>query len=125
MVLRKIVQIDETLCDGCGKCVLPCAEGAITIVDGKAKVINESLCDGAGLCLGICPTGALKIVEREAEAFDAERAATTDYSCTSAGSELTCFICGMGENDRVLLPVRDRGASNWVCVACLPRLIHG
>ncbi|MCS7278894.1 MAG: 4Fe-4S binding protein [Thermodesulfobacteriaceae bacterium] len=68
-VKRKIVEIDEKLCDGCGKCVLSCQEGAIVIVDGKAKLISEALCDGLGACIGECPTGALKIIEREAEEF--------------------------------------------------------
>ena len=68
--LRKIIEIDEELCDGCGQCVPACAEGAIQIIDGKARVVSENLCDGLGACLGECPTGALKIVEREAEEFD-------------------------------------------------------
>jgi len=71
-VVRKIIEIDEELCNGCGKCVLACQEGAIAIVDGKAKLISEILCDGLGACIGECPTGALKIVEREAEEFDEE-----------------------------------------------------
>ena len=70
--LRKIIEINEDLCDGCGQCVVACAEGAIAIIDGKAKVISENLCDGLGACMGECPTGALKIVEREAEEFDEE-----------------------------------------------------
>ncbi|HSL61770.1 MAG TPA: 4Fe-4S dicluster domain-containing protein [Desulfotignum sp.] len=69
-VLRKIIEIDEEKCDGCGNCVPSCAEGAIQIVDGKAKVIADKYCDGLGACLGECPLGALKIVEREAEEFD-------------------------------------------------------
>ncbi|MFP4452305.1 MAG: ATP-binding protein [Desulfobacterales bacterium] len=68
--LRKIIEIDEELCDGCGQCVPACAEGAIQIIDGKARVVSENLCDGLGACMGECPTGALKIVEREAEEFD-------------------------------------------------------
>ncbi len=67
---RKIIQIDEEKCDGCGACVPSCAEGAIRIVDGKARLIAERYCDGLGACLGECPRGALKIIEREAEEFD-------------------------------------------------------
>jgi Pyruvate/2-oxoacid:ferredoxin oxidoreductase delta subunit len=69
-VTRKIIQIDEELCDGCGNCILACAEGAIQIVEGKAKVIADKYCDGLGACLGDCPQGALKVIEREADEFD-------------------------------------------------------
>ncbi len=70
MVLRKIIKIDEELCTGCGKCVLACAEGAIEIVNGKAKVISDKFCDGLGACIGECPEGALTIEERDVEEFD-------------------------------------------------------
>jgi len=68
--MRKIIEIDEDLCDGCGNCVVACEEGAIQIIDGKAKVVKEMFCDGLGACIGDCPVDALKIVEREADAFD-------------------------------------------------------
>jgi ferredoxin len=69
---RKIIEIDEERCDGCGQCVISCAEGAIQIIDGKAKLVSENYCDGLGACLGECPQGALRIVERTAEEFDPE-----------------------------------------------------
>ena len=69
-VLRKIIEIDEKLCNGCGECVPSCAEGALEIVDGKARMIAEKYCDGLGACLGECPQNALRIVEREVDDFD-------------------------------------------------------
>jgi len=71
-VTRKIIEIDDELCTGCGECVPDCAEGSLQIIDGKARLVSDNLCDGLGACLGSCPTGALKIVEREAEEFDEE-----------------------------------------------------
>ncbi|MDD5722945.1 MAG: 4Fe-4S binding protein [Syntrophales bacterium] len=68
--IRKIIEIDEELCDGCGQCVPGCAEGALQMIDGKARVVSDVYCDGLGACIGECPTGALKIIEREAAAFD-------------------------------------------------------
>ncbi|BCV23818.1 ATP-binding protein [Gelria sp. Kuro-4] len=119
---RKIVRIDQEKCTGCGLCVTPCAEGAIQIVNGKARLIREELCDGAGFCLPICPQGALIIEEREAPAFDAAAAAAHQRQAAPAP---TCFRCNAGEADRPLLPVRWRGESLWVCTRCLPALIHG
>jgi len=75
-VNRKIIEIDDELCDGCGQCIPSCAEGALEIIDGKAKVIADMYCDGLGACLGECPVGALKVIEREADEFDEEAVET-------------------------------------------------
>ena len=67
---RKIIVIDEEECNGCGQCVTGCAEGAIALIDGKAKLVSEVYCDGLGACIGECPVGALTLVEKEAPEYD-------------------------------------------------------
>jgi len=70
---RNIIHIDESKCNGCGQCITACAEGALQLVNGKAKLVKEVFCDGLGLCMGECPTGALTVEVRAAPAFDYEQ----------------------------------------------------
>jgi len=127
MPVRSIVKIDEDLCTGCGDCVTPCAEGAIEIIDGKARVIKEELCDGAGFCLAVCPEGALTVEKREAPDFDEDAAAekVAEKLAAAVAIKQHCFNCGRSEMDAVLFPARYKAESTWVCVKCLPALIHG
>jgi ferredoxin len=70
MAVRKIIEIDEDVCDGCGNCIPNCPEGALQVIDGKARLISDLFCDGLGACIGECPVGAINVVNREAESYN-------------------------------------------------------
>ncbi|MFW5946644.1 MAG: ATP-binding protein [Candidatus Natronoplasma sp.] len=72
-IKREIIKIDHEICDGCGECVKGCPEGALQVIDGKARLINEAFCDGLGACIGDCPKDAIEIIKREAEPYDEKK----------------------------------------------------
>lgn len=102
-MIRKIIQIDEVKCNGCGACASACHEGAIGMVDGKAKLLRDDYCDGLGDCLPACPTGAISFVHREAVAYD-EKAVLAAKAIKS--NENACATTGPKESRLLQWPVQ-------------------
>jgi ferredoxin len=132
-----VITIDEDACTGCGLCVTECAEGAIEITDGKARVVGDWLCDGIGHCVGACPEGALS-VETHADAPShaaggapepkpvpsSVPASAAEADAGSLETLCTCGLCGVSDREATLVAIRSKGDAGWCCTKCLPSLIH-
>ena len=92
---RNVIHIDELKCNGCGQCITACAEGALQVVNGKAKLVKEVFCDGLGVSIGACPAGALTVEVREAPAFDC--AQTKKHARAERGAEVASALAGRSE----------------------------
>lgn len=101
-MLRPIIEIDDEKCDGCGQCITDCAEGALEIVNGKARLVSESYCDGLGACLN-CPQGVLKLSIKEAPAFD-EKAAMQALEAKKATTHKLASLKPLGKDRENMLP---------------------
>jgi ferredoxin len=118
MAIRNIINIDEDKCDGCGQCIVDCAEAALQIVGGKAKLVKEIYCDGLGACLGSCPTGALTIVQRESDPFD-EAATEKHMQAVRKGKDEPCGCPGTkavdftGKTSTVVSSETKPELTNW------------
>ena len=106
-MVRQIIKIDEEKCNGCGACATACHEGAIEIIDGKAKLIRDDYCDGLGNCLPACPTGAITFENREAAEYD-------EKAVQAKNAKVPDLPCGCpGTQSRVIEKKDNAGAPQW------------
>lgn len=103
-MIRQIVRIDEEKCDGCGLCIPSCHEGAIRLVNGKARLVSDVLCDGLGACLGHCPQGAISVEQREAAAFDEAAVAQAAQSKPAEAAPFAAAALPQLDENRAPLP---------------------
>lgn len=119
-MIRRIIQIDEEKCNGCGACAAACHEGAIGMVNGKAKLLRDDYCDGLGDCLPTCPTGAITFVEREAAAYD-EAAVLAKKQQENPAAKAAAFTGCPGSQSRRIQPFAEKSepadSAGYVCTS--------